>query len=125
MIPIDTRNASAKAFPMNQFRELFAKSYSMSLLTLENRDLIEKAMVENDVTLLEKIYSILLQEQASDRKIAEEFSVDKNRILDDYLVTATDIRRSYLETPMKEKIANAATEEKIEAEEILKKYINN
>ena len=116
-----TSSFKAGGFPLARFKELYGKSYAMTLLAPVIKDQIAKAMEENDVQLLGGIYQVLLQEQASEKQIAQDFDSAKNKIVDEYLVAATNIRRRYIESPMKQKIAAAIEAEKTAAEEMLNK----
>lgn len=113
--------SSHGGFPIARFKELYNKSYAMSLLAPVIREQIERAMEEEDVNLLGKIYQTLLAEQASEKKNAQDFDSAKNKIIDDYVVAATDIRKRYTEQPMKQKSAAVAEAEKTAAEEMINK----
>jgi|WetSurMetagenome_2_1015567.scaffolds.fasta_scaffold1213985_2 hypothetical protein len=116
-----SNNQTDTELTIEKFMELFGKSNAAGLLPIEMKMAIDKAIAEKDMSTLKNIYDILLQEQASERNIAREFNDAKNRIVDNFMVAATDVRKKYVEAPMKEKIAAAASEEKAAAEGLLKK----
>jgi len=108
-------------FTVEKFLELYGRSNAAGLLPVEMKREVDNAIEKHDMATLQKLYDILLQEQESDKKIVGDFNEAKNKIMDRFMVTATDIRKRYVEAPMKEQSAAAAEAEKAEAEKILNK----
>lgn len=106
---------------VEKFMELFGKSNAAGLLPVEMKIVLDSAIAGRDMSTLHKLYDILLLEQATETNIAREFNDAKNRIVDNFMVAATDIRKKYVEAPMREKMAAAASDEKADAEQILNK----
>lgn len=106
---------------MEHFKELLKKSPVSARLSSDQKEALETAIRTYDAALLEKLYGMLLQEEAANRQIVSDFQSTQNKLVDNYMVAATEIRKKCVEAPMKEKIAETAQEEKAMAEAMLNK----
>jgi len=113
----DDQNKSQ--FTIEQFLDLLGKSDAAALLPVEMKLQMDQAIATGDMGTLQRIYDILIAEKDYGKKIVADFSVAKEKIMDRYMVTVTDIRKKYTEGPMKEKIAAATVEEETMADQML------
>lgn len=109
-----------KPFSIQNFRELYNRSEAKKYLSAMDIEQIRVAMEKKDTALLEKLYETLLKEQASNDEIVRDFVITKNKILDEFYVEATQIKKRYVEAPMKKRAAKAEQKERKKAEDILK-----
>ena len=108
-------------FTVEKFLDLLGKSNAAALLPAELRLIMDNAIAKQDLATLQKLYDILQQEKTTESNIAKGFSEAKEKIMDRFMVTATEIRKKYAEAPMKAQIAATVVEEEAIAEQILTK----
>jgi hypothetical protein len=106
---------------IEKFLELYGRSNAAGLLPVEIKMSIDKAIAQQDMTILNKLYQILLREQETNKQIVSDFNESRNKIMERFMVTATDLRKRYMESPLKRQRAAAVEQEKAEAEKILNK----
>ena len=114
-------DVSAQPFSIDAFKALFRNSRARKYLSRMEVEQIHTALEDKNVKLLETLYGVLLQEKTRDEEIVRDFVMTQNRIMDEYNIELTGIKKKYVDRPLMEESNAAASKEKAEADEILKK----
>lgn len=108
-------------FSIANFKKLFDHSESRKYMSDMEVEQVRAAVEEKDVTLLGKLYEILLLEQATGQEIIRDFVTTKNRIVGGFMGEAKGIEKKFAEAPFKKKVAAEEKSEQTSAEEMLKR----
>jgi hypothetical protein len=112
--------AQQAPFSLANFRSLFGGSVAKKYLTHYEVNQIREAMEKKNLSLLEKLYVVLLDERDTDEELTRHFVIEKNRIMQDYMFGVKEIKRIYIEKPRKARASKEEAREQMKAEKILK-----
>jgi hypothetical protein len=109
-----------EGFTLEVFKQLYANSSVQEHLSADDAATVEKAIAENDLSLLHDVYDLLVANKVTSARDNQDFMAQKNKIMDSFTIEAKNIENSYVNVPRR-KLAESATErEQREAENILK-----